>query len=192
MMSKNLAWVLMLLYPLIPQVAWVASVGVLIIGIVIWDASDRGPAGKSLKDQIQDFEDLGIMLSEGVTKRDLLFSFSEKEYASTPYQLLLIAMGNEIEKEPWGRRVSDQALNLDFECIEDNKSYVTIVKRLCRLAGVDEKLNAVIGDIDFEAQSAELAYKLGDKVRKLSPNFDRDWLDKSILDTVICDIEASG
>jgi len=185
-------WVVLQLYPLIGPFPTIAILVLLTVAIVFWDASDRAPRGKLLKDQIQDFEDIGILLSDGVRKRDLLLSFSEKEYESNPYLLLLIAIGGEVEKEPWGRRVSDQVLNLDFECIEDNKSYVTIVKRLCQLAGVEKKLNAVIGDIDFEAMSAELTYKLGDQVRKLAPKVDRDWLDKSVLDTVVSDIEAQA
>lgn len=81
---------------------------------------------------------------------------------------------------------------MDFECIEDNKSYVTVVKKLCRLAGVDEKLNAVIGDVDFGNKSAELTYKLGDIVRTLKPKVDRDWLDKDILDLIVSDIEVQA
>ncbi|MEL7452609.1 MAG: hypothetical protein AAGJ50_04465 [Pseudomonadota bacterium] len=127
-----------------------------------------------------------------MTRSDLLLSFSEGEYTATPYQLLLSVMGCDIEEEPWGRSVSDHVWQLDFECIEDKKSYVTIVKKLCKLAKVESKLNGVLGDVDFETNSATLTYKLGDRVRNLTPKFDGDWLDEATLKVIVSDIENAA
>ncbi|EOV0071993.1 hypothetical protein ACOIWC_004284, partial [Vibrio vulnificus] len=68
-----------------------------------------------LEEQIEKLSDIGLLLNEGVTINDLLLSYSREEYESNPFDLILFVYGIEIEEEPWGRFVCDQAWNFDVE-----------------------------------------------------------------------------
>ena len=142
-----------------------------------------------LETQLRALADLGIRLDEGVGLKELQLSFSRADYKNRPYTCLLVAMGSPIEREPWTERTSSDVWNFDNECIEDKKVYAGIVKNLVRLAKLENKLDAVLSDVDFEAQSASLIYKIGDIRRKLEPVFEGDWADQKTVHAVMSDIE---
>ena len=105
-----------------------------------WFAAPSAPrapavARVALERQIELLRDAGLALGPSVTVDDLLHSFPREEYEDDPYALLLIMYGAEIEREPFGRRISAMAWDFDLECIEGPGGYVMIVEELARLTG---------------------------------------------------------
>lgn len=142
----------------------------------------------SLETQIEELAKAGIHLSAEATISDILLSFKRSEYEGDPYQALLFVYGIEIEQEPWGRNFTNQLWNLDMECINDDGSYVTIVKGLVRITGQPEILHSVSDEVDLSDPTARLTYKIGSIERDLSLPINNDWADPAAVDQILRDI----
>lgn len=146
---------------------------------------------QSLDMQIAAFADVGLTLADGVSKDDLLISFPEDEFVQEPFSLLFFVYGNEVERRPWGRYVSDQVWNFDLEAIEDDDSYAFIIKRLAQISGTDHVLSDVASTLDWDNQKVSVSYKLGSIERALTPKFDNDWADADTIQQFLADIMAT-
>lgn len=154
--------------------------------------SARNAPVTSLEEQLATLSQLGLSLNPGVTIDDLLVSWDRASYESQPYDLVLIAMGSEVEREPWGRPVCDRVWNFDVECIEDTGSYVAIVERLCRVAGMPNLITDLEDLVDFDQQIAWLKYTIDGRPRHFDIPLDDDWADPQTVSTVMSDIERDG
>lgn len=154
--------------------------------------SHRGRAPATLEEQLGTLAQLGLTLSDGVTVDDLLYSWDRQVYENHPYDTLLLMLGSEVEREPWGRNVCERAWNFDVECIEDTNSYVTIVKNLCRVAGMPDLISKVEDFVDMENETAWLKYTIDGKQRHFTIPIDDDWADPETVSAVMRDIERDG
>ena len=146
----------------------------------------------SLEQQLETLAQLGLTLNRGVTIDDLLCSWDREEYESKPYDTLLFMLGSEVEGEPWGRNVCDKAWNFDVECIEGNGSYVTIVKRLCLVAGMPDLVSDVEDFVDSENDTAWLKYTIDGRSRRFTIQVENDWANPATVSAVMRDIERDG
>jgi len=145
-----------------------------------------------LEEQLQHLAALGIVLSEGVTIADLLYSFEREAYEEQPYALILFALGMEVEREPWGRSVCHSVWNFDTECINSSGDYTKIVKRLCSLAGNPNYLAGIKDSLNLASGEGVLEYAVEGKQRKWQLELNDDWADVITLTNVMADIQRGG
>nr|WP_298113951.1 hypothetical protein [uncultured Pseudomonas sp.] len=145
-----------------------------------------------LEEQIEKLSEIGLFLNDGVSIDDLLLSYSREEYESAPFDLILFVYGIEIEEEPWGRFICDQTWNFDIEAIEDNGSYVEIVKQFHRISGKSKRIEGLKDSIDIEGSRALLQYEIDGVKRELKPVVDNDWADAEIIEKIMNDLRQPG
>lgn len=144
-----------------------------------------------LETQIQKLADLGLPLNEGITIDDLLYSFDRGDFEKKPFNLILFALGIEVEKPPYAP-ICDKVWNFDTECITSTGDYVRIVKQLCKLSGDPDYLTNISDHIDFKTDEAWLKYQFGKVSRNWIVELDGDWVDRMTISYVIDDIERDG
>jgi len=179
-----------------PSLFWIITtiIIIILIGQNLWHRSrSKSQTTVPLDEQLSKLNELGINLKAGVCKDDLLKSYSEKEYESDSYFLLLCAMGYSIDEEPWDREVSDLVWHFDYECIDNEDSYLEIVHNIARLAGVNDRLNNVESHVDFKKDTAKLRYDIGSVSQVLTPSVDDDWADELTVKRIMedCRLAAS-
>jgi hypothetical protein len=145
----------------------------------------------TLEEQLAKLETIGITLNDGISTDDLLNSFPREDYEKTPFDLLLFALGMEVEAEPWGRYFSDQVWNLDMECIEDEGAYRNIIKNLCRIAGNDELVSGIKERIDPMSDAGSLQYTIAGTKQRLEVAIEDDWADPEVVSQIMSDIEST-
>jgi len=143
----------------------------------------------TLEQQLETLAQLDLPLNDGVTVDDLLYSWDREEYENQPYDTILFMLGSEVEREPWGRHVCDRAWNFDVECVEGTGSYVTIVRNLCRVAGMPDLITDLEDFVDIENETAWLKYTIDGKQRRHTIVVDNDWADSETVSKVMEDIE---
>jgi hypothetical protein len=152
--------------------------------------SGKGYLALRVEEQLAELARLGIGLAPGVTVEDLLRSFHREWLEERPFELLLSALGGEVESEPWGRRFSRQVWCLDLECIECDGAYVRIVQHLGELAGATGRLVDVRDRLDLD--EACLEYTLDGELRQFDIEVMDDWADPKVLRQVMADLEGGG
>lgn len=149
-------------------------------------------AQMTLEEQLKVLEKIGLSLDEGVTIKDMLYSFPEETFQENPFELVLFLFGSEIEREPWGRRFSNQVWSFDIECIHGPGSYVEILKELARLAGKESALRDLSDHIDFADGEGWLRYTLDGVTHTIAVEVDDDWADTFALAEVMEALEDEG
>jgi hypothetical protein len=142
--------------------------------------------------QIEELNQLGLSLNDGVTIDDFLYSWDRKEYEEMPFDLLLITFGFEIEREPEGRFFCDQAWDFDVECVYESGIYVEIVTQLCRVAGMPNLITNAEDFVDVENGEAWLRYTIDGKARDYTIAVDNDLADPETVTVIMKDIERDG
>lgn len=145
----------------------------------------------TLEQQLAKLADLGLKLDSGVTVDDILATFDREEYEEKPFDLILFALGMDVEFEPV-RPVCSRVWDFDTECIYSTGDYVRIVKRLCQVAAQPDCLTDISDFIDFDSGKAWLKYKVNGTERHWPVELDRDWADMRTLNYVMEDIERDG
>jgi hypothetical protein len=142
-----------------------------------------------LEQQLEKLAGLGLRLNDGITIDDLLYSFDRDDYEKRPYDLILFALGIEVEREPWGRFVCSQVWDFDTECIFSTGDYGRIVRRLCELSGDPDYLTDVSDYVDPESGNAWLKYNKNNIERHWDIEVNDDWADLLTLSYIMEDIE---
>ncbi|RFB78956.1 hypothetical protein [Methylovirgula sp. 4M-Z18] len=145
-----------------------------------------------LEDQIEKLAALGLELDKGVTVDDLLYSYPREDYESSPFNLILLMFGSEVEREPWGRNICSRAYDLDMECISSDEDYVRIAERLCLVAGREGALADIQCSLDFKSDTGWLEYGVDDARRRRSIKIDSDWADPDVIEHVLRDLQRDG
>lgn len=146
----------------------------------------------TLEEQLARLAEIGLKLDDGVTVEDLLNSFDRAGYEDRPFDLILFMLGCEVESEPWGRPICSRVWNFDTECIYSTGDYVFIVERLCRVAGLPDRLQDLSDFVDIEAGQAWLKYNVEGRERRWPIEVNDDWADTLTLSYVMQDIERDG
>lgn len=146
----------------------------------------------TLEEQLEKLASCGITLNDGITVEDLLYSFDRDTYESKPFDLLLFMLGAEVERRPWGRHVCSRVWNFDTECIEQTGDYVSIVQRLCEVAGQPDLITNVTDFVDLDSGIAWLKYTIDGNNREWTIEVADDWADTLTLSYVMDDIERDG
>jgi len=146
----------------------------------------------TLEQQLAKLAELGLTLEPGITVDDILCSFDRTDYEERPFDLILFVLGIEVEQAPWGRLVCSRAWNFDTECINGTGDYVSIVERLCQVAGQTGRVEDISDFVDIDAGKAWLKYKVNGMERSWSVEVNDDWVDAAAVNHVMEDIERDG
>jgi hypothetical protein len=144
-----------------------------------------------LETQIEELAAAGLRLNPGIGIDDLLGSFPRDEFEGTPYELLLIMFGFQVEKDGNWLPVSSLAVDIDMECIQDEASYVHLLQQLASVTGRSDLFQDLSSAVDFRSQRATLTYQVGARSRTLHPAVQNDWADPAVLSQVLHDIVAA-
>lgn len=135
-----------------------------------------------LEDQLESIQSIGIRLKSGFNQESLLNEFGRNEYEKNPYELLLVAMGSEIETVDNGWvYLSNDIWHFDTECIEDHGDYVRIAERLRDLAKGNLPIENLKDFVDIEEGQAWIAFSLQGKDYKWDLHIEDDWVDPNIF-----------
>jgi hypothetical protein len=150
-----------------------------------------------LETQLDKLAELGLVLNPGITIDDILYSFKRSEFEEEPFECLLFLFGNEVEREPWGRKICDRVWNFDTECIAATGDYVNIVQNLCFLTGKPDYLTNLVDyiNIDYTKMAASdcwLEYTIGDRRRHWPIEANDDWVDMMTITYVMEDLQQDG
>jgi hypothetical protein len=165
-----------------------------VVIVIFWvprvsGSEKTGTVSIKLEDQIKMLGELGIKMNDGVTVDDLLYSWSREEYEDNPFDLILLTYSSEVEKEPWGRNVSDFTWNFDFECVEGDGAYIYIVKNFALISGKLNDVTDIRDSVDFDSGEAWVSYKVNGKFRKYDVEIDNDWADPNAVVSIMKDLE---
>jgi hypothetical protein len=141
-----------------------------------------------LEAQLAELAALGLALEPDVTIDDLLCSFDRAQYEERPFDLVLFALGIEVERQPWGRPVCRRVWNFDAECIEGDGAYVAIVTALGWVAGATHRLSSVADHVDLDAGEGWVEYTLDGKRRHCDVEIQDDWADMQVVTQIMADL----
>lgn len=147
---------------------------------------------RTLEAQLEILAKLGLHLEEEAGIDDLLQAFGREEYEQSPFALLLLVLGFEIESEPWGRPICSAAWNFDTEFINETGDYAEITTCLCRVAQKPGHLQQVRDFVDVTGRKAWLEYTVSGVQRHWDLDVNNDWADVTGLAYVMADIESDG
>lgn len=143
----------------------------------------RRKAGPSLDTQIGTLAEMGLPLSHGLTRDDLLAWGPEKTYCADPWRLILMTYASPADHRD-DRPFCPHAAMIDMEGADDQNSYATLVQTLARVAGLSDRLH----DVGSDGQS--LTYRLDETSQDMRLDKNRDWFDQDALERVTRYIET--
>jgi hypothetical protein len=145
-----------------------------------------------LEQQLAKLAELGLVLNDGVTIDDLLYSYTRAEYEEEPFDVIFFMLGSEVERDPWGRSICSQVWNFDTECISQTGDYVEIVKRLCGIVNIPNLITNLEDFVDINSGVAWLKYTIDGINRNWAVEVNSDWADTLTVSYVMDDIERDG
>lgn len=143
------------------------------------------PKVVTLDEQLAHLKAAGIGMNAGIQIATLLESRSAGDYEKKPYILLLIVLGDFVEKPPYDTYISDDIWHFDSECIEDHGAYVLIAERLKALAGGGLPLENIKDYVDVEEERAELSFTLDGQAHAWQAKVSDDWVDSTIIERLV-------
>jgi hypothetical protein len=143
----------------------------------------------SLYDQLDTLAVCGIAPREGTGPADLLRVNAEREYETSPFKLLLTALGTEGEVPPH-IPMSDNVWHMHAECAARGGDYVKVAQRMATLAGEALRLESVHDEFDLRRGVAWLSFKLLDEEFRWPAKIEERWIDPNILSRFATLLEA--
>lgn len=134
---------------------------------------------------------LGLELSTDITPDDMTYSFPAEDFVSDWPSLMIFVLGIEVEREPWGRRISSDVWNFDFEAIYEPTSYQTILSNLVGLTGQSDLLRRNASHVDMSTMQTTIDYQIGDRSYQANFPQDGDWANAQVVERMMRDIEAA-
>ncbi|UKS29790.1 hypothetical protein LOZ80_12995 [Paenibacillus sp. HWE-109] len=136
----------------------------------------------NLDEQYRNLKNINISLINDVSLQQITDYSGNRKYKDTPYLLLLIDMGSEIQI-PSGEVIypSHDIWYLDRECIEDHGDYCKIVKRVAELMKGEVEINHITDYVDIESEICWISFEINGKHLKFELIVDDDWLDLNIF-----------
>ena len=136
----------------------------------------------AFEEQLQNLAVCGIKLRPQFSPEVLFEEWERKEFEREPYEMLLVALGNEKEIGTWQwTSLSNDIWHFDTECIEDHGAYIAIAERMRNLADGDLPLQNITDYVDVEDETAWLEFVLDAKKYHWDLQVEDDWVDTEIF-----------
>jgi hypothetical protein len=143
----------------------------------------------SLYDQLDTLAAWGIAPHKHIGPAELLRLHAERDYETSPFKLLLTALGTEGE-EPPHLPMSDNVWHLRAECAARGGDYARVAERMAMLAGNALPLESVHDEFDFRRGVAWLTFMLRDENFRWPAKIEERWIDPNILSRFAALLEA--
>jgi hypothetical protein len=134
----------------------------------------------SLYDQLDTLAGCGIVPREGFGPADLLRLNPERDYETSPFKLLLTALGTEGE-EPPHLPMSDHVWHMRAECAARGGDYVKVAHRMATLAGDALPIASLHDEFDLRRGVAWLSFTLRGEEYCWPAKIEERWIDPNIL-----------
>ena len=145
-----------------------------------------------MREHLGRLAELGLRPRRGVSPEDIAALIDPESFAGNPVLELLAAMGGETEDER-PRRVCDQVLLLDSECIETRRDLVRIMKWLGTLTGKALAIREITAGIDtLDELSFLVSFELDGRRHNWRLEQNEDWLDPAMLQRYDALLAAEG
>ena len=139
----------------------------------------------SFDNQLQIFKKLGFLLNDGADSSDInRWSDGHKEFEESPFSLMYITLGQEIERDPF-TPLTDRCWDFDTEAIEDHGAYVRIMQNLERITRNELKFSNIKDFVDIEEDKAWVSFTLNGDNYKWDLKVDNDWVDTDLFSKVV-------
>lgn len=138
----------------------------------------------SLEEQIITLKQLGFTFNvyDEQLIHSLLNHFERDVYEDDPYSLLLTICGAELsDKEDKELRLSNEILNFDTECVEDERIYDYLVDQFTQLSNGKFVLANVKSLVDFDNEIAKITFEYEGSIYDWEIAFNHDWIDFNLL-----------
>src|SRR5664279_1965855 len=143
----------------------------------------------SLYDQLDMLAGCGIAPREGIGPADLLRMHCEREYETSPFKLLLSALGTDSD-EPPHLPMSDNVWHLRAECAARGGDYVRVAQRMAMLAAGALPLESIHDEFDLRRGVAWLTFTLRGAESRWPAKVEERWIDPLILSRFAALLEA--
>lgn len=135
---------------------------------------------------------LGFALNAGITKQDLLDNedwktiFEEDPFdEENPYESLYFALGDFFEREEDSIPLTNHLWHFDTECIDDPNAYTWIMENLSRLSRGELVLTDIESQVDFENETAWVAFTVNGDQYKWDLVVYNDWVDDLLFGELV-------
>jgi hypothetical protein len=135
----------------------------------------------SIMEQLETFEALGLILNEGIDRKEIVEMANAFHAENTaPYATLYVLLG--CDSDISGLPFTNFCWDFDTEAIEDYGSYVHIVSNISRITKGELIFENIEDYVDLEEEKAWVSFICrGDKY-KWNLAVDDDWVDGSLFD----------
>ena len=133
----------------------------------------------TLYSQLDLLAQCGIVPNDGVGPAELLARYSEREYETSPFKLLLSELGAD-SLEPPGFPLSDSVWHMRAECIAGSGDYVKVARRMAALAGDALPIASVDDEFELRQGIAWLSFTLRGHEFRWPAKIEEGWIDPMI------------
>ena len=143
----------------------------------------------SLYAQLDELAECGIALREGIGPEELLSRHSDRDYETTPFKLLLSALGTDSE-QPASLPLSDNVWLMHADCAAHSGDYAMVAHRMATLAAGDLPIESVHDEFDLARGMAWLSFTLRGEQFRWPARIEERWIDPLILSRFAALLEA--
>ena len=141
--------------------------------------------------QLDELAECGIALREGIGPEELLSRYSDRDYETTPFKLLLAALGTDSEQPP-NLPLSDNVWLMHADCAAHGGDYAKVAHRMSTLAADALPIESARDEFDLARGIAWLSFTLrGDEFR-WPAKIEERWIDPLILSRFAALLEAQA
>jgi len=139
----------------------------------------------SFENQLQIFEQLNFDLNAGIDTSDInRWPGGHKEFEQSPFSLMYITLGQEIEREPF-TPLTNKCWDFDTEAIEDHGAYIRIIENLPRITRGELIFSDIKDFVDIEKGKAWVSFTLNGDNYKWDMKVDNDWVDTDLFPKMV-------
>jgi len=134
----------------------------------------------SLYAQLDELAGCGIAPREGLGPGELLARHSDRDYETSPFKLLLSALGLDSEEPPY-LPLSNSVWLMHADCVAHSGDYARVASRMAMLAADALPIESIHDEFDLRRGVAWLSFTLRGEELRWPAKIEERWIDPMIL-----------
>lgn len=134
----------------------------------------------SLYAQLDELAGCGIAPREGLGPGELLARHSDRDYETSPFKLLLSALGLDSEEPPY-LPLSNSVWLMHADCVARSGDYARVALRMATLAADALPIESIHDEFDLRRGVAWLSFTLRGEELRWPAKIEERWIDPMIL-----------
>ena len=143
----------------------------------------------SLYAQLDELAGCGIAPREGLGPGELLARHSDRDYETSPFKLLLSALGLDSEEPPY-LPLSNSVWLMHADCVAHSGDYARLASRMAMLAADALPIESIHDEFDLRRGVAWLSFTLRGEELRWPAKIEERWIDPMILSRFAALLEA--